>query len=108
MERALLSLLTRKDATGVDDIKVNNGNPNKRVGYKTKEESTYIGKKISSVKTLPKDYENLEKNTKYKFLKKVSITKYKTPQDKTIFYIDNVFENQKNISRNKRVMLLSI
>ncbi len=95
MERALFSLLPTKNVTIVDNIGVNNGNINRKIGYKTKEESTYIGNKISSVKTLPKDYRNLEENTKYKFLKKVSIKKLKTYKGKTIFYINDIFENEK-------------
>ena len=95
MQRALLSLLKNDDDLKVDFININNGEIEKKTNYRIKNESSYVGVKISRVKKLPSDYNDLVKNTKYKFLKEVSIKRHLTYNDKTIFYINNIFANEK-------------
>lgn len=95
MQRALLSLLNNVNIFDTDNININIGESKRITSYKGKKESTYTGKKISRVKTLPKKYQDLEINTKYKFLKKIWIKIHLTHYGKKIFYINNIFEGQK-------------
>lgn len=95
MQRALLSLLNNFNSFDTDNININIGKSKRITSYKSVQESTYTGKKISRVKTLPKKSQDLEINTKYKFLKRVSIKSHLTYSGKKIFYINNIFEGQK-------------